>query len=442
MTQIVEPNSRESEESVLGAMMISRSSAGIACEMLKASDFYYEPNRVIFEAASANYVHGDPTDPVVIADQLEREKKLAEAGDRAYVYSLLSTCPNPENVRHYASQVLEASLSRAVIRAGYDITQIGYDTSRPSEVRIAEAESVAYEVGRRMRNETVAPIAPAVTESLERMVDAIDTGDTVSGYRSPWTELDEITGGFNRGEMVVVGARSSMGKTAFILDVLLAAALRGKTVLLFSLEMSRRELAARLLCNLARVSLWRFKNAPHQFTGSDLERLNSAKKLLGGCRFLVDDKADRSLHEIASIARRRTREAEAIVAIDYIQLMYGSGRAESRTQEVAKLANEIKVMARELDCPVLVTSQLRKKAIGAKPEPTLEDLKESSAIEQACDIGILLYRPEVDNPDDPGTYGVAEIQVAKNRNGRTGRTELRWFGEWTSFRSVADEYDD
>lgn len=434
---VTEPHSKESEESVLGSMLLSKSACAAAIEHLSPGDFYTNSHQLLFGFLSEFYSKGTPLDPVVVTSTLEKLGKLDDVGGKAYVYSLMGTVPNPLNIEHYAARVKEEALARSLMRTGYELVELGRKSHVPIETRLAEGEAKVYGIGAASRKEAVASLADKTDEVYHAMLEARLVGATISGIPTPWERVNQITGGLNSGEMVVVGARSSMGKTAFILDILLHAALEGRTVLLFSLEMSRREIVARLLCNLGNVDLWRFKNYPAALTNNELNRLDEARHTLNGLDFFVDDRADRSLTEISSIARRRARGNTPIVAIDYIQLMYGSTRSDSRTQEMAKIANEIKVLARELDCPVIVSSQLRKKAQGQPKEPSLEDLKETSAIEQACDIGILLYRPEVDD-SDASVKGKAEIFIAKNRNGRIGRCELTWVGSLTSFRDSMD----
>jgi len=437
----IPPHNLEAEESVLGSMILSHQAAAEALDVLAPDDFYKEPHRTIYRALADLYAGGSTTDHVVLAEELKRRGQLESVGDRAYLLMLTDTTPNPHNIKHYASIVRDMAFRRNLINVGYDITGLGFAAGDEFADLYDSAEQSLYNLGKRMRREGLTHIRNPLLVSFNRMSEAKEKGSAVTGVATGFYDLDKITSGLQPSNLVIVGGRTSMGKTSFALNVAHHAAVREKTgVLIFSLEMNKTDIAERMLLSEARVDSGRYRTGDVDET--DMERIVHAAGILSNAPIYIDDTGDLKLLEMRSIARKllSTEKNIGLIIVDYIQLMYSDKRTESRAQEVSRIARDLKVMAMDLEVPVLAVSQLRRPPPTVqKKDPSLEDLKESGGIEQNADVVVLIYRPEVDEPQNMDKKGIAEINLAKHRNGRTAKFKLYWMGSYSKFENPAEE---
>lgn len=437
------PHNLELEENVLGAMLSRSQAVAEALEVLNADDFYRDQHRVIYSVLVDLYATSRPTDYAALADELKRRGQLEAVGDRAYLVALYGSCPNPYSVKYYAERVRDLAIRRELVNASYKIADLGYSTEGELDTQLAEAEGQLYEVGARLRNESIGHITVPLADSLERMEKARQKGGRVTGLATGFNELDGLTCGLQPSNLIIVGGRTSMGKTSFALNIAhYAAVQQGLPVLVFSLEMVKIEVAERLILAEALIDSNRYRAG--NLTNEEVQRARAAAKKIGAAPIIVDDEGDRSLNEIRSISRRLvSAEGVRLIVVDYIQLLYGDSRKhENRAQEVSRIARSLKVMAMELGVPVIAVSQLRRPApTVSRKEPQMEDLKESGGIEQNADLVILLYRPEVDHPGNLDLAGVAEVNLAKHRNGRTGKLKLVWVGSYSSFMDPDRAFD-
>jgi len=436
----VPPHNLEAEESVLGSMILSHPAVAVAQEMLRPEDFYKDSHRKIYHALVELYAQGSSTDPVVLAEELKSRGILESVGDKAYIHTLVDTVPNPLNIKHYAQIVRDMAVRRNLIDVGYEITNLGFDTSDGVDEAFDQAETSVFSVGRRMHREGLTHIREPLVQSFNRMSEAREKGSKITGVASGFYALDDWTSGLQPSNLIVVGGRTSMGKTSFALNIAHNIAVHSDVgVLLFSLEMSKTEISDRLLCSEARIDSRTYRIG--KIEDQDMEKVVNAAAVLSNAPIFLDDTGDITIMEMRTIARQlMARENVGLIIVDYIQMMHIPGFREGRVQEVSRVARDLKVMASELEVPVIAVSQLRRTpAAVTKKEPSLEDLRESGAIEQNADLVILLYRPEADFPDDPGVRGVAVIDLAKHRNGRTGKFNLAWIGSYTKFENMAEE---
>jgi replicative DNA helicase len=437
----IPPHNLEAEESVLGSMILSHQAAAEAIDILGPEDFYKESHRTIYRALVDLYAGGSATDHVVLAEELKRRGQLEAVGDRAYLLMLADTTPNPHNIKHYAGIVHDMAFRRSLINIGYDITGLGFSAGEEFDDLYDSAEQSLYNLGKRMRREGLTHIRNPLLTSFNRMSEAKEKHSAVTGVPTGFTDLDRITSGLQPSNLVIVGGRTSMGKTSFALNVAHHAAVREDIgVLIFSLEMNKTDIAERLLLSEARVDSCKYRTG--DVDEKDMERIVHAAGTLSNAPIFIDDTGDLKLLEMRSIARKlmSTEKNVGLIIVDYIQLMYSDKRTESRAQEVSRIARDLKVMAMDLEVPVLAVSQLRRPPPTVqKKDPSLEDLKESGGIEQNADLVVLIYRPEVDDPRNMDIKGVAEINLAKHRNGRTDRFNLYWMGSYSKFENPAEE---
>lgn len=435
------PHNLEAEESVLGSMILSHSAVADAQEILVADDFYKDAHRKIFQVLIELYGSNRPTDPVVLAEELKRRGMLEAVGDRAYVVSLAGTVPNPHNIRHYAQIVRDMAFRRNMIDVGYEVTSLGYDITDETGSVYDRAESAVFGLGKRMRRGRLTRINEPLVESFNRMEEARERGSRITGVETGFTRLDRLTAGLQPSNLIVVGGRTSMGKTTFALNVAMHAALNEDVgVLIFSLEMSKVELSERLLCTHARIESGDYRTG--RISDDRFVDIVTSTGVLSNAPIYIDDTGDITMLEIRSKARQLiAREKIGLIIVDYIQLMHIPGFREGRVQEVSRIARDLKVLAMELEVPVVAVSQLRRPpaTVSKEKKPSLEDLRESGAIEQNADLVVLIYRPEMDNPKDLEMKGIAEINLAKHRNGETGQFKLAWIGGYTKFENLAEE---
>jgi replicative DNA helicase len=434
----VPPHNLQAEESLLGAMLLSKDAISAASEVLEPENFYKPAHGHIFEAITSLSAAGEPADPVTVADELRRAGLLDAIGGPATLVTLQAATPAISNAARYAKIVEEHALLRRLIGVAGEIAEMGY--SLPDDVgkTVDSAESLVFEVAQRRVTDTMAPIHDLLNENLDRLESLYDKGDSITGVPTGFLDLDELLSGLQPNALIVCGARPSMGKTAFALGLATHAAIDARRpVLVFSLEMGQLELTQRMLCAEARVDSKRVRNG--NLTEADWGKIAHATGRLAEAPIWIDDNPNLTIMEIRSKARRlRSRLGDlGLVVVDYLQLMTGRSNAENRQVEVSEISRGLKILARELECPVLALSQLsRNLEMRADKRPMLADLRESGSIEQDADVVMFIYRDDVYNVDSPDR-GTAEILVSKHRNGPTGMVRLAFLDHYTKFANMA-----
>ena len=433
----VPPQNLEAEESVLGAMMLSPGAIGAVSEIVDAGDFYRESHAKIYRAALTLYAKGEPVDAITLTDQLEERSELDDVGGRIRLHELAAVVPATANAAHYARIVHETATLRGLIRAGGEISRLGWE--RPGETGdlVARAEQIVYELGERNAVGNLVLFRDTLNETFERISELYETRADVTGVPSGFRELDKITAGFQPGNLIVLAARPSMGKSALGLSVLANVVIRSKLpCALFSLEMSRQEIAQRLMCMEGKVDSHNIRTG--RLTESDWPRLIQACSLLEHAPLYVDDSAGINLLELRSRLQtvKRREPALALVVVDYMQLMTMPGQPESRLQEVSAISRGLKGIARDFDLPVIAVSQLSR-AVEQRTDkrPILSDLRESGGIEQDADVVMFIYRDDYYNAESD-QQGLAEVHVAKHRNGPTETLKLAFLKRHAKFSPV------
>ena len=437
----VPPQNLEAEESVLGAMLLSPTAVGTVSEILDASDFYRESHAKVFLAALDLWKKGEPVDAITLSDQLDEGGQLEDVGGSARVAELAALVPSTSNVEHYARIVKEMATLRGLVRAGHEITRLGHD--RPGEVvdLVDRAEQIVFELAQQRVTSDFTPIDVLLKESFERITQLYEAGVEVTGVRSGFRELDLLTAGFQPGNLVILAARPSMGKSALGFGIATNLAVRHETpVALFTLEMSKSEVTQRMMCSEAKVDLQRLRTG--KLSPDDWPRLTAACDRLMKAPIFVDDSGSTTIMEVRSKARRlKSREPSlGLIIVDYLQLMTAGTTYENRVQEVSQISRALKVLARDLDVPIIAMSQLSR-AVEQRPKtdrrPVLSDLRESGSLEQDADLVFFVYRDEYYLGEESEQQGIAEIILAKHRNGPTDTVKLSFLRRYAKFADLA-----
>jgi len=426
---------------VLGAMLLDQDAALKAAELLDDTMFYREGHRLLYRAMTALTERGDVIDPVTLREELGKRGDLDRAGGMEYLGSLIDVVPTAANIEYHARIVRDKALLRRLIEAATSIAQEAYEgRGLPGEV-LDNAEHRIFQVAQLRRTEEFIRLKELIWPTMERIEQLQSGHGAVTGVPSGFTDLDRLTAGFQKADLVILAARPSMGKTAFILNVVQHAAIEhGVGVGIFSLEMSKDQLVQRLLCSEGLVDAQRLRRG--QLRDDDYPKLARAAGLLGTAPIWIDDSAAITPLAMRSKARRLKAEHNiAMIVVDYLQLMQGPTDAESRQQEISYISRGLKALAKELDIPVVALSQLSRapeQRGGEHRRPQLSDLRESGAIEQDADVVCFIFRQEFyDGPVDPKTNesieGLAELSVGKQRNGPTGTVKLFFKKEYTRF---------
>ena len=428
------PFSEDAEKSVLGSMMLSAEAVDLASEALNTEDFYIPKHRQIFAAMLDINARNGAVDVVTLLEELERRGTADSSGGIEYLTELSIFTPSAANVSNYIKIVEERSIMRRLMHAGTAITRDAMQGSKSVEAMLDDAERRIFNIAMHNNEDTLTQIRPVVYESYQRINTLINLKGKLTGVPTGYTDLDSMTSGLQKSDLIIIAARPSQGKTALGLNIAAHAAIReGKTVAIFSLEMSKEQLVMRLFASEARVNM---QNVNHGTPSSqELLKLAEANLTLANANMYIDDRSNISVAEIRSKCRRlKARNGLDMIVIDYLQLMKTPNGSDNRVQEVSELTRSLKILARELNVPIVLLSQLSRKA--AERKPAMSDLRESGAIEQDADIIIMIYRDPSRTDDNS-----AEIIVAKNRNGPVDSIFLTWIGEYTRFehRTLREE---
>jgi replicative DNA helicase len=443
LLQALPPQALEAEMSLLGALLWDHRVVGDVVTILRdGGDFSRPAHQVIYEAIVELYDKGGSVDVVQLHQRLVDRGVLEEVGGLDYVVGLAESVPSAANAVHYAELVREKAIVRELIAAAGEILEESYRSRDPASALLEQAEQRIFQIAQRRDRAVLSSLKDLLDETMRRLEE--NEGRTITGIATGFGELDEMTSGLQPGEMIIVAARPSMGKTALALNLAENVAIEGNGVAVFSLEMSRQQLVQRLLCSRGQIDGQRFRR--NMLRQEDYCKLMVACHELSTAPILIDDTPGLTLLQLRSKARRmKERSGLAMVVIDYLQLMSSGSRAESRQMEVSEISRGIKAMARELEVPVVCLSQLNRAAEQREGHrPRMSDLRESGSIEQDADVVCMLHREEYYHRSDPewaeqnpDKIGVAELIVAKQRNGPTGTVELAWDGGATRFRNLS-----
>ena len=438
MKERIPPHNEEAERCVLGAAMLSKDAMYDVIEEVKADDFYNESHREIFNAIMDLYRDNKPVDMLTVCEELKTKKALEMVGGRAYIATLTTEVPSTTNAGEYAKIVSEKASLRALIGTAEDIMKKSYDGKDDTQEILNYAESGIFQIGQKRQKSDYSAIQDVLLKNVEIIDAASKNQGKVVGIPTGFKDLDNLTSGLHRSDLIILAARPAMGKTAFALNIAQQTATKaGASVLIFSLEMSKEQLGQRLLAIQARVEMQKLKTGTLE--RKDWDRLNMALDELHSSKIFIDDTPGVSIMEMRNKCRRlKAEHGLDLVVIDYLQLMQGDGRADSRQQEISAISRNLKLLAREMDCPVIVLSQLsRAPELRTDHRPILSDLRESGSIEQDADIVIFLYRDDYYNPDNSEKHGICEVNLAKHRSGPTDKVELTWVERYTKFSDKA-----
>lgn len=437
------PQSLEAEQAVLGAILIENNAILKCIETLVADDFYRDAHKRIYKAMIELFDHSEPIDIVTVKDHLSNKGELETVGGPMYLATLANQIATAANVRHHALIVGEKALLRALLRTGTDIASKVYEDTLEAKDLMDFAEKSIFDISERHIKSDFSPMREIIDDSFKAIQELYKNKETITGVPSGFTDIDEMTSGFQKGDLVVIGGRPSMGKTAFALNIAqYVGMVRKEPVAVFSLEMSKQQLAFRLLCSEAMIDSNKVRKGFINQQG-DWTKLTQAASRLIESQIFIDDTSAVSVLEMRAKARRFKKEhGLSMLVVDYLQLMRGREKSENRVQEISDISRSLKALAKELEVPVLALSQLNR-SVETRPtkdkHPTLADLRESGAIEQDADVIIFLYRPEVYNRDDQDLKGRAEIIIAKQRNGPTGIVRLTYINYCTKFVNAQSE---
>ncbi|OFS27610.1 replicative DNA helicase [Brevibacterium sp. HMSC07C04] len=431
------PQDRDAEASVLGGMMLSKDAIADVVELLRGDDFYIPAHETIYDTILDLYAAGEPADAVTVANALSKAGSIARIGGPAYLHTLISSVPTAANAGFYANIVREQAMLRKLVEAGTRIVQMGYDAEGDTEDLVNRAQAEIYSVTERNASEDYVRLADVLGPTVEEIErSGAHDGDTI-GVPTGFYEFDELTNGLHAGQMIVIAARPGMGKSTLALDFARSAAIHNsQTTVIFSLEMGRQELTMRLLSAESGIPLQALRHGDLD-QSRDWTTLANTMGRINDAPLYMDDSPNMALTEIRAKCRRLKQQHDLkMVVIDYLQLMTSGKRVESRQQEVSEFSRSLKLLAKELEVPVIALSQLnRSSEQRTDKRPMVSDLRESGSIEQDADMVLLIHREDVYDPESPSA-GEAQIIVAKHRNGPTGEITVAFQGAKSRFANM------
>ena len=432
------PHNVEAERAVVGAMMLNADAIMVCSELLTSDEFYQQQYGIIFDALVEMYKDGVGADLVTLQNKLREKEVTPELYSVEYLGELLASVPTSANVKFYAEIVHEKAVLRRLIRVSEQVTKDCYMDSQPLEDILEDTEKSVFDVIQQRGGSEFEPIRDVVLRTLDSIEKAAKQKGNITGLETGFRDLDAKTAGLQKSDLILIAARPAMGKTAFVLNIAEYVALHSNsTIALFSLEMSKEQLVKRMLAMNSMVDSQKIRTG--DLEDDDWDKLVGSVRKIGNSNLVIDDTSGITASELRSKCRKlKIEQGLDLVIIDYLQLMTGAGKrkSDSRQQEISDISRSLKVMARELNVPVIALSQLSR-AVESRPDkrPMLSDLRESGAIEQDADIVMFIYRDEYYNPDSE-KKGVAEVIVAKQRSGPTGPVELAWLSQYTKFGNL------
>ena len=438
------PQALEAEQSLLGGLLLDNRRWDDVIEEVGEKDFYNQNHRLIYSAIAALRSESDPADVITVSEWLDANNKLEGAGGLAYIGSLANNTPSTANIMTYAKIVRERAILRSLIAAANDIADSAYNPEgrTPREV-LDRAEKLVFDISERdgRSREGFTPIQELLTRSINRIDELYESKEAITGIPTGYSDLDEMTSGLQRGDLVIIAGRPSMGKTSLAMNIAEYVAVEKQLpVGIFSMEMPGEQLAMRMLSSLGRINSNKVRTG--RLADEDWPRLNNAVGLLDKARMFIDDSASLNAMDLRARARRMASEHGelGLIVVDYLQLMQSTENNENRATEISAITRALKILAKELKVPVLAVSQLNR-SLEQRPNkrPVMSDLRESGSIEQDADVIFFIYRDEVYN-DETDQKGVAEVIIGKQRNGPIGTSKLTFRGEYTRFENFASPY--
>ncbi len=438
----VPPYNLEAEESLLGSMIISKDAINSVLEIVREDDFYRKSNSDIFKAVRELYSKGEPVDSITLADYLKKMDLLEEIGGKTYIHYLISSIPLASNAIYYAEIVKHNSILRKLIYAATDIAKMGYEIPDDLEAAVDKAQQLIFLISQDLsygsRNSTFIQIKEVLTEVYDQTVALSEKKASITGVTTGFIDLDKLTSGLQQSDLIILAARPSMGKTSLALCILKNASSLDKTpVAIFSLEMSKQQIAQRLLCSESKIDLSRIRSG--DIREHEWPKLGHAIEKLSENNIFIDDAPILTVMELRARARMLVSTfGVKLIVIDYLQLMQsGTNYKENRVLEITDISRNLKSLARELKVPVVAVSQLSRE-VEKRPDkrPILADLRESGAIEQDADLVMFIYRDEYYEKENSKSPGTAEVHIAKHRNGPTGKIDLKFTKEYALFLNL------
>lgn len=433
----IPPQSIEAEQSVLGSMLIDKEVIPVIMEILKPEDFYRPDHKEIYEIIIELFDKAQPIDLITVSERLKLHGKLDLVGGLEYLTNIATEVPTTANVKHYAKIVEEKALLRKLIKASSDIVDLGFNASEEVSYILDRAEQNIFDILQKRSTQGFVPIKDVLVETFNKLEELYNNKGNITGIPTGFADLDFKTSGLHNSDLILIAARPAMGKTAFVLNLAQYAAVHGNVpVAIFSLEMSKEQLVNRMLSSEAMVDAGKMRTG--KLEDNDWQKVAKALGPLSEAPIFIDDTPGVSITEIRAKCRRLKLEHNlGLVVIDYLQLMQGSkSKSESRQQEISEISRSLKILAKEINVPVITLSQLsRAPETRTDHRPILSDLRESGAIEQDADIVMFLYRDDYYNPETD-KKNIAEVIIAKHRSGSTGTIELVWLGQYTKFANL------
>ncbi|MCR5796704.1 MAG: replicative DNA helicase [Eubacterium sp.] len=432
------PHDGEAEQSVIGSILLNHDAIYTASERLTPGDFYNPQFKIIYEAMLALYTANSPIDVVTLKSNLESKGAPEELTSVEFLSNIVQSVPTSANIKYYCDIVRNKAVLRRLIDVSEKITNTCYEDQKELNEILESAEREIFQVSQNNNNTEFMPIRKVALDALKNIYDASQTSGSVTGVSTGFYDLDRKTAGLQPSNLVLIAARPAMGKTAFALNIAEYVGMKNKiTTAIFSLEMSKLELAKRLMSMNSKVDSQHIRSG--NLTDEEWNDLSESTLVLGESKIVIDDTPAISIQELRSKCRKLKLEQDlGLVIIDYLQLMNGSSgrKSESRQNEISEISRNLKAIAREIDCPVIALSQLSRAVEGRDDKrPMLSDLRESGAIEQDADVVMFLYRDEYYNKDSD-RKGITEVIIGKQRSGPTGTVELKWLAEYTKFANL------
>ncbi|QGF23482.1 replicative DNA helicase [Raineyella fluvialis] len=432
------PQDLIAEQSVLGAMMISKDAIAEVIELVRSDDFYKPAHELIYDAIVHLYSLGEPADAITVAEQLTKRGEIARVGGHTYLYDLVASVAVAANAGYYAQIVRDKAVLRRLVQASIKIAQLGYNAEGDVDDIVDEAQATMYAIADRRTTEDYKPLEMLIEPTMDEMELIEAQGGVMSGVPTGFAELDELTTGLHSGQMIIIAARPGMGKSTLGLDICRSAAIKhGLTACIFSLEMSQTEITMRMLSAEASVPLSHMRQGT--MSSDEWDRVSSKASLIGSAPLFVDDSPNMTMMEIRAKARRLKQQHDLkLIVLDYLQLMSSGKKVESRQLEVSEFSRQMKLLAKELELPVIAISQLNRNSEKRDDKrPSVSDLRESGSLEQDADVIILVHRDDYYNKDDSDRVGEADIIVAKHRNGPTKTVTVAFQGHYSRFTDMA-----
>lgn len=430
------PFNMEAEQAVLGSALKDSASVGEAAEIISPPDFYFTANRYVFEAIMQLFNENKPIDFVTVSETLKINGKLDASGGIEYLKKLLSSVPTTQHVKYYSDIIKEKAVTRQLIKSANSISKMAYDEQDPLSRLLERSQQMIFDVLSSKENNSLVHISDILQTSYDTMAKNAENKSGITGIPTGFDELNKRTGGFHGGELIIIAGRPGMGKSTFAVNIAEYVSIHlGKTVAIFNLEMPKEQIVNRILCSQALVSNGRVRTGTMEM--EDWEKICDVADTIATSPMYIDDSASITVSQIRAKCRRlkQTKNLEMVI-IDYLQLMQGSGRSDNRQQEISEISRSLKVLAKELDIPVIALSQLKRESESQKgKKPILSDLRESGAIEQDADLVMFLFRNYYYSKD-PAEKDLAECIIAKNRSGETDTFPLGFKGEYTKFQNI------